>query len=185
MSWRDNGIDARASRMIAHFRMFARYNQWANRRLYARAAALSDADYRAGRGAFFGSVHATLNHLVLADRIWMQRFTSEGPTYPQLDVILYEKLSVLRQAREAEDARIIDWVDGLDEARLNGLFTYRTIVEPREVRQALAPALAHFFNHQTHHRGQAHGLLTAIGGREAAVSLDLILFQRETGIGLS
>lgn len=185
MSWRDNGIDARASRMIAHFRMFARYNEWANRRLYERAAALSDADYRAGRGAFFGSVHATLNHLVLADRIWMQRFTSEGPTYPQLDAILYEELSVLRQAREAEDARIIDWVDGLDEARLKGLFTYRTIVEPREVRQALAPALAHFFNHQTHHRGQAHGLLTAIGGREAAVSLDLILFQRETGIGLS
>jgi uncharacterized damage-inducible protein DinB len=58
-------------------------------------------------------------------------------------------------------------------------------VEPREERQALAPALAHFFNHQTHHRGQAHGLLTAIGGRDAAVSLDLILFQRETGIGLS
>lgn len=171
--------------MQEHFAMFARYNQWANRRLYERAAALSDADYRAGRGAFFGSVHATLNHLVLTDRIWMQRFTGEGPTYGQLDTILYEELSALLGARGIEDSRIIAWVDGLDAYRLAGKFTYRTIVQPREVTQALAPALAHFFNHQTHHRGQAHGLLTAIGGREAAVSLDLMLFQRETGIGLS
>ena len=170
--------------MLQHFAMFASYNQWANRRLYAKAAALSDADYRAGRGAFFGSVHATLNHLVLADRIWMQRFTGQGPTYPQLDTILYDDLTALRQAREAEDERIISWVEGLDTDRLAGEFTYRTIVQPRDITQALAPALAHFFNHQTHHRGQAHGLLTAIGGRDAAVSLDLIQFQRETGIGL-
>ena len=171
--------------MQEYFAMLAGYNQWANRRLYAKAAALSDADYRAGRGAFFGSVHATLNHLVLADRIWMQRFTGQGPTYPQLDTILYDDLTALQQAREAEDERIIAWVEGLDADRLAGAFTYRTIVQPRDITQPLAPALAHFFNHQTHHRGQAHGLLTAIGGRNAAVSLDLIQFQRETGIGLA
>ena len=167
------------------FAMLARYNQWANRRLYHCAAALSDADYRAGRGAFFGSVHGTLNHLVLADRIWMRRFTGEGPTYPQLDTILYDELGEMQEARESEDERIIAWVDGLDADQLAGRFTYRTIVEPREITQRLAPALAHFFTHQTHHRGQAHGLLTAIGGREAAISLDLILFQRETGVALS
>jgi uncharacterized damage-inducible protein DinB len=67
--------------MQPHFAMLARYNEWANRRLCARAAALSDADYRADRGAFFGSVHATLNHLLATDRIWMRRFTGQGPTY--------------------------------------------------------------------------------------------------------
>ena len=171
--------------MTPLFPMLARYNDWANRRLYARAAALPDADYRADRGAFFGSVHATLNHLLVTDRIWLNRFTGEGPTYPRLDLILHESLEELRSAREAEDQRIVTWVDRLDDGRLAGAFTYRTIVDPREVTQPLAPALAHFFNHQTHHRGQAHALMTAIGGPDAAPVLDLILFQRETGIGIS
>jgi uncharacterized damage-inducible protein DinB len=165
--------------------MFARYNEWANRRLYAAAAKVSDADYRADRGAFFGSLHRTLNHLLVGDRIWMHRFTKTGPTYAALDTIACGDLPTLRAEREAEDRRIIAFVDGLDDARLAGNITYRTITAPADVTQPLSPALAHFFNHQTHHRGQAHGLFTAIGGRDAAPSLDLILFQRETKIGLS
>ena len=165
--------------------MFARYNEWANRRLYGAAAALSHADYRANRGAFFGSVHGTLNHLLLADRIWMRRFTGEGETYTRLDQMLFDELSALSSAREAEDARITGWIYSLDDQMLAGTFTYRTIVNPIDITQPLAPALAHFFNHQTHHRGQVHALLTAFGGRDAAPSLDLIMFQRETGIGLS
>lgn len=171
--------------MNAHFAMFARYNRWANRRLYDCAAAIPDADYRADRGAFFGSVHATLNHILVADRIWMRRFTGEGPLHTDLETIVHDDLQSLRAAREAEDARIVGYVDGLDEAALAGNFSYRTIVRPSEITQPLAPALAHFFNHQTHHRGQVHALLTGIGGREAAISLDLIQFQRETRIGLS
>jgi uncharacterized damage-inducible protein DinB len=100
-------------------------------------------------------------------------------------VILCEGLDSLCGEREAEDARIAAWVDGLDEKTLAGTFTYRTIVDPREVTQPLAPALAHVFNHQTHHRGQVHALMTGIGGRDAAPAMDLIYFQRETGIGLS
>jgi uncharacterized damage-inducible protein DinB len=165
--------------------MFAHYNAWANRRLYRCAAAISDADYRADRGAFFGSLHRTLNHLLLADRIWMKRFTGEGESYTRLDLIIHDDLPTLRAAREKEDARIIAWIDPLDEGSLAGTFSYRTIVDPTDMTQPLAPALAHFFNHQTHHRGQAHALLTAIGGRDAAMSLDLLIFQRETGIGLS
>jgi uncharacterized damage-inducible protein DinB len=171
--------------MPAHFRMLARYNDWSNRRLYARAAELADSDYRAERGAFFGSVHGTLNHLLVTDRIWMARFTGEGSTYPRLDLILFEDLASLRIAREAEDRRIIAWADTLDDAKLGGAFSYTTITSPARVTQPIGPALAHFFNHQTHHRGQVHALLTAIGGRDAAPSLDLILFQRETGIGLA
>ena len=99
--------------------------------------------------------------------------------------ILFDTLLELRAAREAEDNRIANWVDSLDEARLAGTFTYRTVVNPTDITQSLSAALAHFFNHQTHHRGQVHALLTGIAGRDAAPSLDLIMFQRETGIGLS
>ncbi len=171
--------------MKDHFAMFAGYNHWANRRLYAAARALPDADYRTPRGAFFGSLHGTLNHLVVADRIWMRRFTGEGPLRTRLDEILFEDLDSLEAARAVEDARIIAYVDGLSEPDLAATFTYRTIVQPKDVTQRLAPALAHFFNHQTHHRGQAHGLVTAIAGNAAMPGLDLILYQRDTGVGLS
>jgi uncharacterized damage-inducible protein DinB len=171
--------------MQQHFAMFARYNTWANGRIYAAAAALPDVGYRADRGAFFGSLHATLNHVLVGDRIWMQRFTGEGETYRRLDLILFDDLAELRGAREAEDRRIIDYVDKLDAEALAGTFGYRTIVNPTDITQPLAPALAHFFNHQTHHRGQAHALVSAIAGRDAAPSLDLIQFQRETGVGLA
>ena len=169
--------------MKAHFDMLARYNAWANRRLYDAAAALSDADYRADRGAFFKSMHGTLNHLLVGDRIWMRRFTGEGEAPTRLDAILYDDFAELRRTREAEDARILRYVEGLSEADLAGRFRYRTISKPTDIEQSLAPALLHFFNHQTHHRGQAHCLLTGFG--RDAPSLDLILFQRETGIGLS
>ena len=164
------------------FPMMAAYNAWANRRLYDAAAALSDADYRADRGAFFKSVHGTLNHLLVGDRIWMRRFTGEGELPNRLDAILFEGFSELRRAREAEDDRIVAYVAGLSEADLSGLFRYRTIVNPRDIEQPLAPALMHFFNHQTHHRGQAHCLLTGLTG--TAPSFDLLVYQRETGTGL-
>lgn len=169
--------------MKASFAMLAGYNAWANARVYDAAAALGDAEYRADRGAFFKSVHGTLNHLLVADRIWMRRFTGEGEAPSRLDAILFEDFAELRAARVREDERIAAYVEGLGEAALAGRFRYRTIVNPADVEQPLAPALVHFFNHQTHHRGQVHALLTGLG-REAP-SLDLILFQRQTGIGLS
>jgi uncharacterized damage-inducible protein DinB len=167
--------------MKAHFASFARYNEWANRRLYDAAAALPDADYRADRGAFFKSLHGTLNHLLAADRIWMQRFTGEGPVPNPLNAILHEELAALRTAREAEDRRIIAYVDGLDEARLASTISYRRVSTPEVFVQALAPALSHFFNHQTHHRGQAHAILTGLVGK--APELDLLYFQRLVDAG--
>ena len=170
--------------MKPHFAMFAAYNRWANERVYEAAAKLADADYRANRGAFFGSLHGTLNHLLVGDRIWMRRFTGTGPVHAQLDEILFDDLSGLAAARREEDERIIAYVDGLSEADLATPFTYRTIVKPTDITQPLAPALAHFFNHQTHHRGQAHTLVTIAAGNAAMPSLDLIMFQRATGMGL-
>src|SRR5271165_5767826 len=103
--------------MKAHYTTFARYNGWANRRLYDAAALLSDAEYRADKGAFFKSMHGTLNHLLATDRIWMKRFTGGGEAPDRLDAILFESFADLREAREAEDARIIRYADGLDEER--------------------------------------------------------------------
>jgi uncharacterized damage-inducible protein DinB len=169
--------------MKPHFAMMAGYNVWCNERIYDVAAQLSDADYRADRGAFFKSVHGTLNHLLVADRIWLKRFSGTGEAPNRLDAILFENLSELHAARQKEDERIVAYVDSLSEADLAGRIRYRTITNPIEIEQPLAPALVHFFNHQTHHRGQAHCLLTGFG--LDAPSLDLILFQRQTGMGLS
>jgi uncharacterized damage-inducible protein DinB len=169
--------------MLNHFPMLAAYNAWANRRLFGAAEKLPDADYRADRGAFFKSVHGTLNHLLVADRLWMRRFTGEGDVADRLDAILFEDLAALRRAREAEDERILRYIDRLTEADLAARFRYRTLSNPQEIEQPLAPALVHFFNHQTHHRGQVHCLLTGLTGN--APSLDLLLLQRETGIGLT
>lgn len=163
--------------MKAHVEMFAGYNAWANRRLYAAASALSETQYHADRGVFFGSMHGTLNHLLATDLIWMRRFTGEGPAPDRLDAILFDNLEQLRAAREAEDRRIVDWVAGLDDTRLAGVIRYRRVSTPDEHVQALMPALAHWFNHQTHHRGQAHAVLTGLSGK--APELDLLFYQRE------
>ena len=163
--------------MKAHYAALARYNAWANRQLYDAAAALSDQEYRADRGAFFKSMHGTLNHLLTADQVWMHRFTGQGPSPDRLDMIQHETLADLRRAREAEDKRILDYVDGLTDAQLAGSIRYRRVSTPEEFEQALSPALAHFFNHQTHHRGQAHSILCSFGRR--GLVLDLLAYQRE------
>jgi len=165
--------------MKPRYQMFAAYNAWANARTYRAAAALADADYRADRGAFFKSVHGTLNHLLVGDRIWMRRFTGSGDAPGRLDVILFEDRDELWAARQAEDARIMRYVDGLSDGDFAGRLSFQTIAQPMKIEQVLWHALDHFFNHQTHHRGQVHGLLSAIGGNAAAPSLDLILYQRE------
>lgn len=162
--------------VAAHYQMFGHYNAWANGRLYAAAARLDAGQYRADCGAFFKSVHGTLNHLLATDRIWMRRFTGEGDAPDRLDAILFETFEELRTAREAEDRRIISYVDGLDEARVAGTIRYTRVSSPEQFEQQLAPALAHWFNHQTHHRGQVHALLTGLTG--GAPELDLLFYQR-------
>jgi uncharacterized damage-inducible protein DinB len=106
----------------------------------------------------------------------MHRFTGEGEASTRLDAILFETFVELRAARQAEDRRIVAYVDGLDDARIAGTIKYRRVSTPEEVEQELAPALAHWFNHQTHHRGQVHALLTGLVGQ--APELDLLFYQR-------
>ena len=169
--------------MNERYRMFAGYNAWCNERLYDAAVTVSDADYRADRGAFFKSLHGTLNHLLLGDRIWMNRFTGEFVLPKTLDEILYKDFDALRAERRKMDASIAHYVNGLTDADLGRTIRYRTFSKPADIEQVLAPALDHFFNHQTHHRGQAHALLSSIVGNDRTPSFDLIIYQRETGEG--
>ncbi|EKF20319.1 DinB family protein [Nitratireductor pacificus] len=162
--------------MKQHFEMMAAYNLWANGRVYDAAAALGQDALNRDVGAYFRSMMGTLNHLLVADRIWMKRFTGEGEAPSRLDAVLHTALPALRIAREAEDRRIIGWIASLDEEALAGRFSYVTVTDMRTVSQHLTPALSHLFNHQTHHRGQAHTILSLLG--EEAPPLDLIYFQR-------
>lgn len=162
--------------MKQHFQMFATYNRWANGVLYEAAGRLSAGDYRRDVHAFFHSMQGTLNHILVGDLVWLHRFTGKGESPKALDLILHEDFEGLSAARRATDERIVDWVDTLDEAALAGRFTYITVTDVRTVSQRLAPALDHFFNHQTHHRGQAHGILSQVGHEPPP--LDLIYFQR-------
>lgn len=162
----------------AHFRTFAGYNAWANRRLYDACAALPVEEYQRPRASFFGSIHATLNHILVGDRLWNGRLTGNlaiGIT--ALNQILYPDLATLRAAREAEDKGLIAFLEGRDDAWLEGMLDYRNMAG--ETRQdPLRIVMAHIFNHQTHHRGQVHGLLS-----QTAVPpppLDLIYFTRES-----
>jgi len=164
--------------LVTQFRGLAAYNAWANRRLYAAAATMSDAAYRQPAGAFFGSLHGTLNHLLVADRIWLRRLTGTGDAPTRLDAILFDGFTELRAAREAEDARLAAYVAGLSATDLDADFDYAT-TSGKPQRQPRWQVLTHLFNHQTHHRGQAHAILTRLGMREPPV-LDLLALQRET-----
>jgi uncharacterized damage-inducible protein DinB len=160
--------------MKQHFQRFARYNQWANRRLYDAAEALSDGQLWEDRRAFFGSLMGTFNHLLVGDRLWLSRLTGETLSF-RLDQVLHRDLPSLRQAREATDAGIVSYIDALEGVRLAEPLVYANVKGERQ-NQPLEQVLAHVFNHQTHHRGQAHGLLSGFGV-EAPV-LDLISFLR-------
>jgi uncharacterized damage-inducible protein DinB len=149
--------------MLNYFHTMARYNRWMNEGLYACCARLSDAERKRDAGAFFKSIHGTLNHLLLADRLWMGRFTGEPFTIQSLDQELYSDFAALRAEREREDARIIGWRESLSGPDLDGEPAYTSPVNPKPRRYPLWFALTHFFNHQTHHRGQVTTLLTQNG----------------------
>jgi len=149
----------------AYVKAMTAYNAEMNRRLYAAAARLSDAERRAERGAFFGSIHGTLNHLLWADRMWMSRFDNwDKPAVPLAgSPSLMETFGALRPARIETDARLVGWAADVEQAWLDGRLTWFSGALGREVNRSTATLVVHLFNHQTHHRGQAHAMLTAAG----------------------
>jgi uncharacterized damage-inducible protein DinB len=161
----------------AYVQLMAAYNAEMNRRLYAAAGRLSDAARRQERGAFFGSIHATFSHLVWADRMWMSRFAGwprpDGgiPGSPKL----FDAFEPMQQARVALDADIEGWARGLDPAWLEGELEWMSGAAGRQQRRPKGVVTVHMFNHQTHHRGQVHTMLTAAGESTGDTDLAFIL----------
>jgi uncharacterized damage-inducible protein DinB len=144
---------------MAYFRTLARYNRWANKRLLRSCAKLGHEEYFKPRQAFFKSIHGTLNHILLVDRIWIGRLTAKpAPSLP-LDQILYGDFLGLKVARTAEDGVIVNAVGNLADADLARTVTFtRSNGEKRTLRTDLL--LGHLFNHATHHRGQVHDMIS-------------------------
>lgn len=161
--------------MIEHFNWTANYNRWANDRIYAAALCLPEAELLRPVGAFFHSLLGTLNHLLVTDRVWLARL--EGSEVPScsLDRILFADLHALAHARREEDQRLMRWFEGKDEFAVTEDCTFQ-MMNGRSVSFRIDQLLSHLFNHQTHHRGQAHVCLTTLSSSEPPV-LDLLAFQ--------
>jgi uncharacterized damage-inducible protein DinB len=155
----------------------ASYNAEMNRRLYDAAARLSDAERRRDRGAFWGSIHGTFSHLLWGDRTWMSRFgvgTKPDITVKQSPDWMPD-FDTLRAARIETDARISEWAADIDTAWLAEELVWYSGASQREMRKQRALLVTHFFNHQTHHRGQAHAMITAAGEKTGDTDIVFIL----------
>ena len=156
------------------FRAHARYNRWMNDKIFALCATLDDAERKRDRGAFFGSIHRTLNHILLGDRTWMLRFTGDRERYESRDASgapiritslgqeLYASFDELREQRARTDADILAWTSTLEERWVTTELAYKTSTG-WEMKHPAWWALTHFFNHQTHHRGQITTLMMQAG----------------------
>ena len=153
---------------VEYVRTMARYNTWQNRSLYTAADTIADDERRKDRGAFFGSIHGTLSHLLWGDEQWMSRFT---PSIPKPSGSGKESpgycpdWALLKERRIALDRAIEAWADAMDPSGVYGDITWYSGLAKAERSMPRWIIFAHFFNHQTHHRGQVHAMLTAAGAR--------------------
>ena len=153
------------------------YNRWMNDSIYGACDQLSDDDRKKDCGAFFKSIHGTLNHILWSDQIWMRRFI--GTPAPQSDgipgsVSQYESYEDLKRERNAFDQVIDDWATDIDPASLEGDLTWYSGAAGREVTKPKSVLITHLFNQQTHHRGQVHCMLTGFGIKTADTDLALM-----------
>jgi uncharacterized damage-inducible protein DinB len=161
-----------------YFATLACHNAWANRRLYQACAALSEEEYLRERPSSFGSLHATLNRALVADRVWIARIEGRALPNLRLDQILYADLIGLKVARSAEDAHLRNLVAGISENMLGQRLIYRDAGGDR-CSAPLRLVLGQLFNQQAEHRGAALSLLSQAG--VAPPPLDLIRFVQEQG----
>jgi uncharacterized damage-inducible protein DinB len=161
----------------SYVRTMAAYNAEMNRRLYAAAGRLDDDRRRAAHGAFWSSIHGTLAHILWGDGMWMSRFDNwpRPPVAIKDSARMIEDFAELAQAREKADADIADWAARVDEAWLDAELVWHSGALDREVRAPKRLLVTHMFNHQTHHRGQAHALLTASGEKTGDTDLFMLV----------
>lgn len=157
-----------------HLCLMAEYNQWMNAKLYEAAMTLPDHELVADRKAFFGSILGTLNHLVLADTIWLKRFAAHSTNYPALEAVrnlptpsnlnqlLFSDLRSLAKQRKLLDLAMVEWTKSISEGDLDSLLSYSNM-KGVAAQKNFYSLMVHLFNHQTHHRGQATTLLSQAG----------------------
>ena len=148
---------------VEYCRLLARHNRWMNERMYAAASAMSDAERKQDRGAFFGSLHRTLNHILWGDRTWLGRFTAEPFDVPAYGADMHDGFADLAREREIADTKILDWAGSLAPAWLEGTLAYRRSSDGRQCALPSWVAATHLFQHAVHHRGQAATLLKQAG----------------------
>lgn len=152
----------------------ARYNRWMNGKVYEAAATLSDEQRKADRGAFFQSVHGTLNHLLLCDEAWMQRLHGQPVTMTSPRQELHSDFGALRTAREAMDQTLQDWATRLEAVEPSRSLSFFSVSFQKQITMPYVAAVMQIFNHQTHHRGQLTTLLTQLGCDVGATDLPLM-----------
>lgn len=157
-----------------HFELLAAYNQWMNAKIFEIAGQFSAKDLTKDRGAFFGSILGTLNHILVADIIWLKRFATHPSclnslrevaglqTPTSLDQLLFEDIGSLYEHRIRLDRQIINWIAELSEDDLDFVLSYRN-TKGIPANKRYSSLVLHFFNHQTHHRGQVSNLLSQVG----------------------
>jgi uncharacterized damage-inducible protein DinB len=143
--------------------LLARHGRWMNERLHATLAQFSDEERKRDRGAFFGSMHATLNHILWGDRVWLGRFTGERYTVPAYGATMFDDFPTLTRERELTDTRILAWAGQVQPAWLGSVLEYRASSDGRRRRLPAWVAATHLFAHATHHRGQLTTLIKQAG----------------------
>ena len=160
---------------VDYVRRMALYNRWQNENLYAAADGLTDEERHRERGAFFGSIHRTMCHLLWADQTWMSRFSDVPPPAPLADLVaMHGEWPSLKSRRIDFDAEIVRWAEGLAADWLAGVLAYFSPSLGRETAQPRWLFVSHFFNHQTHHRGQIHCMLTQAGMKPGDTDLPMM-----------
>jgi uncharacterized damage-inducible protein DinB len=163
-----------------HCQALAAYNTWMNEKLYDCAQQLSDADRKLDRGAFFRSIHSTLNHLLWGDRLWLARLTGRKPDVGAIGVDLYTDFQHLQLARVETDANLTDWCLQLQPERLAGSLTWFSNSAQCEMTRPMWLCMTQLFNHQTHHRGQVTTLLKQSGIDPGITDLPWTPLARDT-----
>ena len=143
--------------------LMARYNRWMNERLYALLSEIPDEERKRDRGAFFGSIHGTLNHLLWGDRMWLGRFIDEPCNHPAFGADMYAEFAELAREREVTDRKMLDWAGSVTPAWLAATLSYVSKVDGRRREMPHAVAVLQLFNHGTHHRGQLTTLIRQAG----------------------
>lgn len=178
--------------MKEHFELLAAYNQWMNSKVFEAAGRLSMAELAKDRGAFFSSIHGTLNHILVGDTIWLKRFATHPscltslrdvanlPNPSSLNQILFEDFTALSEHRAWLDCQIANWIGELSDGDLNLILSYHN-TKGISASKRFSSLVHHFFNHQTHHRGQVSALLSQ-AGEDIGVTDLLALIPNETHV---